>query len=1229
MNLKSILRHISILGAAFLSLFFLDSCATYGIQKGKKLKTVESTANSDDNSFKMFLVGDAGNADELQSQQTLDFLKTKLDAAGKNSMLIFLGDNIYPSGMPPENEKDYELAKTKMENQLKIAENFRGKTLVIPGNHDWYHGLNGLKAQENFVENYLKKKNVFLPENACPIDDIDLTENIKLIVIDSEWYLTDWNKSYGINKNCNIKTREDFFTALEEEIKKNQDKTIVVALHHPVISSGNHAGFDSFKSHIYPFKGKIPLPIISSGLNILRKTSGATTVDLSNVHYAELAARIKNLIQDNKNVILVSGHDHNLQYHEEGNIRQIVSGAGSKTDPATVTEKTDFSYGGSGFAELTIANGGKSQVDFFSTRDGKFENLVSIPVLENQELAFKTSANENLPQKITSTVYPKNLQEKGFVQNFLFGKKYRKYFGVPVEVPVADLSTLKGGLKPVREGGDHQSNSMRVVNPQEKMFTLRQLSKSASRFLRTVGFKNKSFENEFDDTFAEKFLLDFYTSNHPFTPFAVGKMAEQLDIFHTNPELYYLPKQNALGKYNDAYGEKLYMIEEQISEDPATLSYFDNAEKFDDTEDVIRNLQKPQKYEVDERAYIRARLFDILIGDWDRHQDQWKWAAYKNGDKTLYKPIPKDRNQAFSKYGGNLTPFILSSPSLRHMKTFLAQLKNVKWLNREAYPLDLIFAKKSGENIWLEEAKFIQENLTDSSIDEAFRNLPKEVQDETIDDIKQKLRSRRAELQLYAKEYFNALQEKVIVTGTDKSDIFEIEKGNDIIKVSLFDSKKELLTEREINPKKTKELWIYGLNDDDTYKVKGENNGTKIRLIGGYDKDSYQIENANGVKIYDFKSEENTYTKGSKKISDDYITNTYDYRKPMYNYRTFLPMVNYNPDDGVQILAITNYTVNNFIRDPFTQKHTAKIGYFTASGAFSVAYKGIFKKAVSQWDVELDAFYTTHKNTQNFFALSNESSYSHDLFEQDFYRVRRSIFFFSPSLSHKGWMNFRHQIQAGFESNKIEQNNDRIVMNSADINPSVFKSQNFGNINYIFSYQNIAEKYFPFFGMDIFLNSGWKTSLSDAKRNFFSVNGNLNLDHRIDKNGRFILANSTDFNWINNNNFEFYQAASIGGDRNLRGYKNFRFSGKSAIANSTDIRWNFGKLANKIVPADWGIFTGYDIGRVWNDGENSRKWHQSYGGGIWLGLVESFSARAQYFYGSDGGRISAGIGLGF
>uniref|UniRef100_UPI00261862AF metallophosphoesterase n=1 Tax=uncultured Chryseobacterium sp. TaxID=259322 RepID=UPI00261862AF len=1218
MNLKYIFYHFYPTTIIVFCIFFLNSCATYELQKGKELKTIQQKEKSTEDSFQLFLVGDAGNADEPQAQQTLNFLKNKLDSANKNSMLIFLGDNIYPVGMPKVSDKEYQLARIKMENQLKITKNFEGKTLVIPGNHDWYHGLEGLKAQENFVEEYLNQKKVFLPQNGCPIDDINLNDNIKLIVVDTEWYLTDWDKNYGINKNCEIKTREDFFTELDDIIKKNQNKTIVIALHHPVISSGNHAGFDSFSAHIFPFKSNIPVPVVSSALNILRKTSGVTTVDLSNEHYAELANRIKNIVQDNKNIILVSGHDHNLQYHEQGNIRQIISGAGSKTDPSTITKKTDFSYGGSGFAELTIAKDGKSEVHFFSTKNGHFQNLVSIPVLESQESLIKENTTD-LPEKYTATVYPVKLAKKGLIQNFLFGEKYRPYFGVPIEAPIADLSVLKGGLKPIREGGGHQSNSLRFINPEQQIFTFRQLSKSATRFLKTVALKNKSFGNEFDNTFTEKFLQDFYTSNHPFTPFAVGHMAEKLDIFHTNPKLYFLPKQNLLGKYNDAYGDRLYMLEEQISEDPTTLSYFGNAERFDDTDDAIRNLQKPQKYEVDERAYVRARLFDILIGDWDRHDDQWKWAAYQNGDKTLYKPIPKDRDQAFSKYGGKLLPIIMTAEALKHMKTFKAHQKKVKWLNREAYPLDLIFAKHSGENVWLEEAKYIQQNLTDEDIDYAFLQLPKEVQDQTAEDIKTKLIARRKELDLYAAEYFKALQNKVIITGTDKVDFFEIEKTKNSIVVLHYEKNKSgekiLISKREIDPKKTKELWVYGLNDNDVYTISGsENNRTKIRLIGGYDEDHYLVENGSHVKIYDFRSEENTYTKGTKRISDDYKTNTYDHKKPMYNNFNILPMANYNPDDGVQFQGIVGYRVNNFIREPYSQRHNLKLGLFTATGSFSATYKGIFKKAVSQWDLELDAFYTTPKNTQNFFGLSNVSTYSKDLFKEDFYRVRRSIFSFAPSISRKGWMNFKHQIQAGFESNKIEQNNDRIVMNSADINPSVFKSQNFGNINYIFNYQNIAEKYFPFFGMDILLNTGWKTSFSDKNRNFFSVNGNLNLDHRIDKKGRFILANSTDFNWINNNNFEFYQAASIGGDRNLRGYKNFRFSGKSAIANSTDIRWNFGKLANKIAPADWGIFTGYDIGRVWNDGENSRKWHQSYGGGIWLGLVESFSARAQYFY---------------
>ena len=97
----------------------------------------------------------------------------------------------------------------------------------------------------------------------------------------------------------------------------------------------------------------------------------------------------------------------------------------------------------------------------------------------------------------------------------------------------------------------------------------------------------------------------------------------------------------------------------------------------------------------------------------------------------------------------------------------------------------------------------------------------------------------------------------------------------------------------------------------------------------------------------------------------------------------------------------------------------------------------------------------------------------------------------------------------------------------------------------------------------------------------------------------------------------------------MRAYRNERFSGKSYLANNSEIRWDFGRIKNSIVPVNMGILVGYDVGRVWIDNEYSRKWHQGAGAGFWLNILESFSAKIQYFVGEDGGRVSGGLGMNF
>jgi hypothetical protein len=1235
LSLKTHLKNTSVVLRTVLSAGVLYSCATYNVKKGKNLSEIQHSDIKTENDFKIFLVGDAGNSDEPQSQQTLNLLKAKLDSADKNSMLIFLGDNIYPNGMPKESDKDYTLAKQKLENQLNITKNFKGKTLVIPGNHDWYSGLDGLKAQEELVKNYFNDKKAFLPKNSCAIDDISLTKDIKLIVIDTEWALANWDNYPGINKNCDIKTLEDLFVEFKDLVNKNQDKRIIVALHHPVISSGTHAGYNSAISHLFPLKSKIPLPGVASIINILRSSSGANPADINNQHYADLANRLKSIVQEKENIIFVSGHDHNLQYHEERNIRQIISGAGSKVDPSTIGSKTDFSYGGSGFAILNIRKDQSSDVEYFSTKDNALQKLTHVQVIEKPK-EFINNYPNSFSSTVTSSIYPKKLTKKGPIYKWLWGEHYRKYYGMPIEAPTANISTLDGGYTPFREGGGNQSNSLRLKSQDEQEFVMRGVKKSAVRFLNNMAFKKSTFGNELNNTFPERFLLDFYTTNHPFTPFSVGNMAEKLNIPHTNPRLYYIPKQQGLGEYNKTYGDEMYMIEERFSADPKTLASLDNAKDIISTDDLLKNLNKNYKYSVDKESYIRARIFDMLIGDWDRHSDQWKWAEYQNGDNFIYKPIPRDRDQAFSKYDGAAFRIIMNVPAIRHMKTFKDDIKNVKWMNMEPYPLDLIFLKGSTQEEWISQAKYIQEHLTDRNIDEAFTNIPKEAQDETLADIKQNLKSRKTKLQKYAAQYYDVLQEKVSLAGTVNPDKFVIIKTGNSVQVQQYKLDKnkenpELVFEKTYDDSKTKELWIYGLEDDDIYEVSGEGRPKmNIRLIGGYNHDTYNIANGSKVKIYDFKSQKNTYNgSGTKNISDDYDINTYNYKHPKYNFLAGYPNADYNPDDGVILGALVNYTVNNFIRDPYTQKHSLRANFYTATGGFNLSYKGIFKKAIYGWDFNIDALYSTPRFSKNFFGLSNESPYDKETTEREYNRARISKLSFAPSISKKSWLNLQHQFQLTFENNKVQRKGNRFVDVSQDVNQNIFNSQQFAGANYTFSYKNLDNTAFPTLGMEFLLNADWKANLSDKNRNFLTLNGTLTIDHRIDKRGNFVFANSSNAMWINNDNFEFYQAATIGGNNGMRAFRNDRFSGKSYFTNNSEIRWDFGRVKNPIVPANMGILVGYDIGRVWNDNENSKKWHQSIGGGFWMSIVETFSARLNYFTGSDGGRISAGVGMTF
>src|SRR5690606_6225818 len=257
---------------------------------------------------------------------------------------------------------------------------------------------------------------------------------------------------------------------------------------------------------------------------------------------------------------------------------------------------------------------------------------------------------------------------------------------------------------------------------------MRALRKSATQYLEKVLFKNTYVADDYERTAIESLILDFYTAAHPYAFMAIPDLAHAAEIYHTNPRIFYIPKHKHLGNFNTEYGGQLYMIEERPEENYTDERNFGYADDIESTYDIIEKVREDEKYKIDENAFIRARLFDMLIGDWDRHQDQWRWAQFdqENGDK-LFKPIPRDRDQVFSNFDGALLDIVrFLSGASRQLQVYDSELKDIKWMNSAGIKLDKVLIQQSGKDVWIKQAKFLQENVTDEVIEKAFTHIPEE-----------------------------------------------------------------------------------------------------------------------------------------------------------------------------------------------------------------------------------------------------------------------------------------------------------------------------------------------------------------------------------------------------------------------------------------------------------------------------------------------------------------------
>ena len=1191
-GLKKLLPCNKFFSLSILSLLILFPAYSLFAQQKEVVHSVYITANT-------------GLRSDAENKEILSRIVEDSKKAGSAS-LVLVGNIVPKNGFPDKDNGRAEVEKHLKENLLEQLKQFNGKIVFTPGYNEWQTDApDNIDDLESFLQDNSEAE--FQPDDGCPIESVSLNDDVQLIIVDSQWYIADWDEHPYINNKCEIKTRTQFREEFNDELEDQQKKTVLVAVHHPVMTQ--------------------------SRIGFFQKIIGYGTQTPRNPELKKFMGTLETLARQYNDVIFLSGKDQNLQYVQDDGVEQIIAGVTS-TPKKAKPEKDhgDFAAYDLGYAKLNINANGSSNVEFFKVSPGGTEEIFSKQIsLERPTLEEVDWPETRIGKTKTTSVYTDEETDKDGLYRAIWGEHYRPLYSRKFEFPVLYMDTLPGNLKVLGAGGGHQSRSLGFIDEDDHEYTLRALKKSALQFLQTTVVTTHYVEDYLENTVAERYVQDFYTTAFPYGTFPAGRFMDALNIYHPNSDLYYVPRQEALGIFNREYGDELYMFEAHVGGENKDLDIFGKPDDILNTSDLYQEVRESKDAYVDEDMFIRARLLDMLLGDWDRHEGQYEWAEFENeeGEKR-YVPIAKDRDQVFPKMDGfALSMLRLAFPAFRAMEDYSPTVKKPKWFNIAGYPLDKAFIRNAKWEDWEKQVKIIQENISDEVIQEAFNTLPEGIaEDPYVAEIKETMKARRGNLKEIAREYFRHLTEFDVFTGTDDDDKFIItRKPEGITTIEMKNEDGELKAQKTYDSNLTREVWIYGLDGDDEFQIVGKgSNLVPLKVIGGEENDIYDFQNTRKAKLYDYKSKDNTIkTPGAKKmLVDSYDINNYDPKKKKIRQFTVFPGADFNSDQGFSLGVKTTYTTYGLVRNPFTAQHNVSTNYYFATRGYDIGYYGEFAHIFHNWNLGIDAYYSSPNYVINYFGTGNDTEYDPDDVSKDYNRVRIQKWSFAPSLIYSKSDKVHFDIKPMIESMEIAYDDGRFIAEAFEANNPVFDSQLYAGAEFNYNYFNKDRVAFPSRGMELDLTAGYKTNIDENENKFAYVRPMLSLNYPLHESGFAALATKIGGEAILGDDFEFYHAAKLGGGNmnSLRGYRNERFNGKYAFYQNIDIRSGVTQFRTDFIPIRLGASLGFDYGRVWVENDNSNEWHTDYGGSIFINAFKAFTGNIGYYVGDEGGRLN-------
>lgn len=813
----------------------------------------------------------------------------------------------------------------------------------------------------------------------------------------------------------------------------------------------------------------------------------------------------------------------------------------------------------------------------------------------------------------------------GGLHRWLFGGAYRDQWTRPISVPVLNLRTFDGGLTPGKTGGGMETKSLRFTSPDGMEFIFRSVDKD-----------NVTMGPAFADVgVVHRIAFDQLSSTDPAASLIVGSLLDAVGVLHEATVFVVMPDDTMLGKHRKEFAHRLGTFARYPALNKDGGEGFAGAIDIIDSDTLLRLIDRDPAEHVDAPAFLAARLMNMLVGDYDRHPGQWKWARLQPAPAGAWEPIARDFDKAFKSITGLLPG--LMKVGMANMITFDATYSGMRGLTYNSFELDQRLLGGLAKPTWDSVARALAGRVTDSVIDGAIRAMPAEYRT-LAPALSAKLRMRRDSLPMVADRFYRYLSTVVDIHATDAADRATITRIDDrIVEVRLASGDGVTYFLRRFDARETSAIRVYLHGGDDEATIVGDvRSSIAVRIIGGNGTnrlvDSSRVGGrSNTAHRYD------AGTVRDVRYGPDTLFN----RRPLARYAGQLvapgkdhgsataPMVNLdiNHDMGIIPSFGMSWRRFGFRQVPYSSK-------VSLEGQYSLKMQGASVSLMADQRRESSPLHFTEVvrmselEMTNFHGFGNSSPETSGLLagvsapRTDYYALHQRQWLIQPAVALVLGETSELQLGPVLQYSVTDSTPNRYVSAAQPYGSGTFGE---AGVRLSLAHDSRLPRHHPRQGTVLDLSASYFPALWDVRSAFgslsalgavyFTIPVPLHPNLGLRAGARKVFGD-----------FPFQEAAFIGGRANVRQLDPQRYAGDASLYATAELRVPVANIT-LLLPLNIGLLATEDVGRVYVKGDSPDGWHNVFGAGFYVAFHDiSINIRVVHRY--EVGR-PAGLGLSF